>query len=131
MFKYLTKRLQAVIVIKQLYNCRRISIQLLLIEVARHYLRGVQMVHSAALGLMRIGLLIALIAIGVLLFHLGVFILLPWRMETKAILGIILGLTYVVIGAVVFHGAINEKMWMEKSGASMLLRKATEPPDQE
>jgi len=124
MFKYLTKGLLAGIAIKLLDNCRHLSIQMLKIDAAKCYLHGVQMARLSAIGLMRMGLVIGLIGVGVLLFHAGLFILLPWTPETKALLGMFLGLAYVAIGCVALHVAMNEKTWMEKSGAAEMLEEA-------
>ena len=62
--------------------------------------------------------------VGVLLLHAGLFILLPWTVEAKAVLGMFLGLAYVVIGGVALHVAMDEKTWMEKSGAAEMLEEA-------
>jgi len=125
MFKYLIKGLLAGMAIKLLDNYRRLSIQLLKIEAARCYLHGVQMARLSAMGLMGMGLVIVLICVGVLLFHAGLFILLPWILEAKAVLGMVLGLAYVVIGGVALRAAMDERTWMEKSGAAEMLKGAT------
>jgi hypothetical protein len=125
MFKYLTKGLLAGLAIKLLDNCRHLSIQVLKIEATQCYLHGVQMARLSAIGLMRMGLVIGLIGVGVLLFHAGLFILLPWTVEVKAVLGVFLGLAYVAIGWVALHVAMNEKTWMEKSGATEMLEEVT------
>jgi hypothetical protein len=125
MFQYLIKGLLAGIAIKLLDNYRRLSIQLLKIETAKCYLHGVQMARLSAIGLMGMRLIIALICFGVLLFHAGLFILLPWTMEAKAVLGMFLGLAYVVIGGVALRAAMDEGTWMEKSGAAEMLKEAT------
>ncbi len=124
MFKYLTKGLLAGIAIKLLDNCRHVSIQVLKIEAAKCYLHGVRMARLSAIGLMRMGLVIGLIGVGALLFHAGLFILLPWTAETKAVLGMFLGLAYVAIGCVALHAAMVEKTWMEKSGVTEMLDEA-------
>ncbi|OGV74329.1 MAG: hypothetical protein A3K19_02725 [Lentisphaerae bacterium RIFOXYB12_FULL_65_16] len=111
-------------VIRLLDNYRRLSTQLVKIEATKCYLRGVQMVRLSVVGLMLMGLVIGLICVGVLLFHAGLFILLPWSTETKAVLGILLGVGYVAFGCVALHAAIDEKMWMEKSGAADMLKDA-------
>jgi hypothetical protein len=130
MFKQLIKGLLDGIVVKLVDDYRRLSVQLLRIEAAKYYLRGVQMARLSALGLMRVGLMIGLISVGVLLFHAGLFILLPWTVEAKAILGMILGLVYVSMGGAALCAAMNEKTWMEKSGAAKMLEDATrEPPN--
>jgi len=125
MFKYLIKGLLAGIAIKLLDNYRHLSIQLLKIEAAKCYLHGVQMARLSAIGLMWMGLVIGLICVGVLLFHAGLFILLPWTVETKAVLGMCLGLAYVVLGGIALRAAMDEKRWMEKSGAAEMLEDAT------
>jgi hypothetical protein len=127
MFKYLTKGLLAGIAVKLLDNCRHLSIQVLKIEAAQCYLHGVRMARLSAIGLMQMGLVIGLIVVGALLFHAGLFILLPWTVEVKAVLGMFLGLAYVAIGWVVLHAAMDEKTWMEKSGAAAMLEEATDP----
>ena len=125
MFKALIKGLLAGVAITLLGTCRRLSIQLLKIETAKCYLHGVQMARLSALGLMGMGLVIGLICVGVLLLHAGLFILLPWSAEAKALLGMFLGLTYLIIGVVALRAAMDERTWMEKSGATEMLRRAT------
>jgi hypothetical protein len=131
MFRELIKGLLAGVAIKLLDNWRRLSIQLLKIEAAKCYLHGVQMARLSAIGLMWMGLVIGLICVGLLLFHAGLFILLPWTAETKAVLGMLLGLAYVLIGVVALHAAMDEKTWMEKSGAAKMLKEATGQPKEE
>jgi len=53
------------------------------------------------------------------------FILLPWSVRTKAVVGMLLGLVYVGLGAAVLRAAMDEKRWMKKSCASEMLRDAT------
>jgi hypothetical protein len=73
---------------------------------------------------MRMGLAIGLIGVGMLLFHAGLFILLPWTAESKAIVGIFLGLVYGAFGFVMLRATINEKTWMEKARVAELLEEA-------
>lgn len=125
MFKYPFNGILSVIAIKLLDNYRHLSMQLLKIEAAKSYLQGVQMARLSAIGLMRIGLLMSLICVGALLLHAGLFILLPWTLETKAVSGIILGLIYMVTSGVALRLSMDEKTWMDKSGASEMLKKVT------
>jgi len=118
------KGLLAGITIRLMDNWRRLSIQLLKIEAAKFYLHGVQMARWSAISLMRIGLAIGLICLGMLLFNAGLFVLLPWTVESKAVLGLFLGLAYVAIGYVVLHATINEKTWMEKARVAEMLEEA-------
>ena len=125
MLKYLLKGMLSAIAVKLLDNYRHLSLQLLKIEAAKSYLNGVQMARLSAIGLMRMGLVIGLMCVGVLLLHAGLFVLLPWTVEAKAGLGMILGLAYVVIGGFALRAAMNEKTWMEKSGVAEMLKEAT------
>ena len=125
MLKYLLKGILSAIAIKLLDNYRHLSIQLLKIEAAKSYLHGVRMARLSAIGLMRMGLVIGLVGVGALLFHAGLFLLLPWTVEAKAILGMFLGLAYVVIGGVALRAIMDERTWMEKSGAAEMLEEAT------
>ncbi len=120
----LIKGVLAGVAIKLLDNYRHLSLQLLKIEAATCYVRSVQMARRSAIGLMRMGLLIVLMGIGVLLLHVGLFVLLPWSVETKAILGMFLGVAYVAIGALALRAIMAEKNWMKKSGAADMLEKA-------
>lgn len=125
MFKYLLKGVLSAIAIKILINYRHLSIRLLKIEAAKAYLHGVHVARQSALGLMQMGLLIGLICVGVLLFHAGLFGLLPWTEKAKAILGLVLGLAYIAAGYIALRVGMDEKKWMEKSGASQMMRDAT------
>ncbi|OGV69456.1 MAG: hypothetical protein A2283_16350 [Lentisphaerae bacterium RIFOXYA12_FULL_48_11] len=125
MLKDLIKGLLAGIAIKLLDNYRHLSIKLFKIEAAKSYLQSVQIARLSALGLMQLGLVIALICLGTVLFHAGLFTLLPWTVKAKALLGMFLGLAYVISGSVALGAAMNEKIWMEKSGATKMLEEAT------
>lgn len=127
MIKHLLRGFVAGIAVSKMVRCRRVSIELLRIEAAKWYLRGLQMTRLSALGLMGMGLVITLIGVGLLLLHAGLFILLPWTVEAKALLGVGLGLVYVVVGAIALRLAMDEKMWMEKSGATRMVEEATRP----
>ena len=121
MFKDLLKGILSAIAIKMLDNYRHLTIQLLKIEAAKSYLHGVKMARLSALGLMGMGLMMSLICVGVVLFHVGIFVLLPWSVEAKAVLGIVLGLVYVAIGVFVLRAAMDERAWIKKSGAAEMM----------
>jgi hypothetical protein len=124
MLKYLLKGIMSALAIRMLDDYRHLSVQLIKIEATKSYLHGVQMVRSSAMGIMWMGLLIALICVGLLLFHAGLFILLPWTVKAKALVGMFLGLGYMAIGGIALHAAMREKTWMEKSGAAEMLEDA-------
>ncbi len=112
-----------------LENYRQRSLQLLRLEGAKCYLHALQMARVSAIGLMRMGLYIALIGCGGLLLHAGLLILLPWSAETKAILAMALGLAYVIIAGLALRSLLSQKKWMEKSGAADMLEVVIHPPE--
>ena len=128
MLKHLFKGVLAGMAIKLLDNYRCLSLQLLKIESATCYLRGVAMARRSAIGLIRMGLLTVLIGLGLLLLHAGLFILLPWSVQAKAILGICLGIGYVLLGGWGLWRAMDAKAWMIKSGAIELMEDAIGKP---
>ncbi|MCX7009010.1 MAG: hypothetical protein NTY53_17475 [Kiritimatiellaeota bacterium] len=125
MFKELLRGLLAGIAVKLLNHYRHLSVQLLKIEATKAYLRGVQLARQSALGVLGMGLMIGLICVGLVLIHAALFILLPWTLQAKAILGLGLGLVYVILGGVVLRAAMDEGVWMDKSGATAMLKEAT------
>lgn len=131
MFKYLFYGVLATFFVKLLNNYRTLSLQLLKIEAVKCYLQGVRMTRLAVLSLMRMLGLIVLIGVGMLLIHACAFILLPWSEEGKAVMGLCLGVAYVVIGVLALRGEMSEKTWMKTSGAAQLLDDVMKPSEPE
>ena len=125
MIKCLFKGILSSIAVRLLADYRNLSVRLLKIEAAKSYLNGVRLARLSAIGLIQAGLMIGLVLLGALLFHIGLFILLPWTLKAKALLGVCLGLIYVVCGVVMLRAITDEKIWMEKSGATQMLADVT------
>ncbi len=130
MIRCLFRGIVSALAVKVLANYRHLSIQLLRIEAAKSYLHGVQMARLSAISLIRTVFMIGLVCLGVLLFHAGLFILLPWTVKAKALLGVCLGTAYAVCGCAMLRTAMNEKTWMEKSGAAKMLEEVTRAKNQ-
>lgn len=124
MLKHLITGILSSIAVKILDSYRHLTVQLLKIEVTMSYLRGIQVARLSTIGLVCIGLLLAVISLGVALIHAGLFILLPWTHETKAWVGLGLGLAYVIAGVLALCAALDEKTWMDKSGATKMVAEA-------
>lgn len=130
MIKCLLKGILSTIAVRVLANYRHLSIQLFRAEAVKSYVHGVRLARLSAIGLMRAGLGIGLFCLGALLIHAGLFILLPWTVKAKAVLGVFLGLAYVAYGGVILRAVTDEKTWMEKSGAAKMLNEVTGVKDQ-
>ena len=129
MFMHLLKGLLAGFAVKLLENYRQLSVQLLKIETAKACVQGVQLARRSTLALLQLAALLGLIALGVVLCHVGLFILLPWSLTTKAVLALILGALYALAGGLLLRAAMTEQAWLEKSGAAKMTREALRPTD--
>jgi hypothetical protein len=125
MLNLLVKGYLATMAVKLLNNYRHLSAQFLQIEATKSYLHGVRLARLLTLRLLWMGLIISLICFGVMLIHVGIFLLLPCPLETKVLLGLILGLFYTVTGIVLLIVCMDEKRWMKQSGATAMLQEAT------
>ena len=124
---YLYKGVLSFVAVKVLANYRHLSLRALKIEVAKSYLHGVRMARLSALGLTLMGVVVGLILLGAALVHAGLFILLPGSVKAKAVISLLLGAAYVAAGALALRAAMDEKTWMEKSGATRMFKEATGP----
>jgi len=127
MFSNLFKGVVSAVALRILVNYQHLSIRMLKIEAAKSYLHGVRLVRLSAIGLMQVVFVVGLIGGGVLLLHAGVFILLPWTVKAKAILGLVMGTAYVVTGVLLLRVAMDEKTWLQKSGSVKMLEEVTAP----
>lgn len=125
MLKYMLKGIVSAMAVKLLVNYRHLSIHLLKVEATKSYIHGVRLARRSAIGMMLMGLVVGLILLGALLFHVGLFFLLPGGVKVKAALCMLLGLVYAVVGGLALRAAADERRWMEKSGASKMLNDAT------
>lgn len=121
MIKKLLKGMLSSIAVGVMADYRRLSVQLLKAEAAKSYLQVVRTARMLTICRIQVALTIALILLGALLFHVGLFILLPWTLKAKAILGMGLGLGYVIWGVVQLRTITDEALWVEKSGVAKML----------
>lgn len=124
LFSGLHKAFLAGMALERLDSCRRSSVRMAKIELARIYLQGVSKVRSSAGAMLRLCLMLGMLVMGLLLLHVALFMLLPWSLQTKAFLTLGLGVLYTLTGGLVIGLASRETFWMRKSGAQRLLEDA-------
>ena len=129
MLKYLLKGIASALAVKLLVNYRCLSVNLLNVEATKSYIHGVRLARRSAIGMMLMGLVVGLILLGALLFHAGLFFLLPGGVKVKAALCMLLGLAYSVAGGLALRAAADERTWMDKSGAAKMLDEVTRRHD--
>jgi hypothetical protein len=127
MLKYLLKGIVSAIAVKLLVNYRHLSVHLLNVEATKSYIHGVRLARQSLIGIVLMGLVVGIILMGAMLFHAGLFFLLPGSVKVKAAICMLLGLAYAVAGVLALRAAADERTWMEKSGATKMLEDATRP----
>ena len=107
---------------------RRLSIDLVKIEAAIWYVRGVQTARRLFLSALAVGLCLLLGGVGFILLHIGLYALLPW--PVNAIVLMSLGVIYMGIAVAGLAWACSEETWMRCSNADRCVALAlkNEPP---
>ncbi len=70
--------------------------------------------------------IITLIGAGFVLIPLALLIFMPWQPHTKAVVGIIIGVVYLLVPFAGMLTVLSEKRWMVVTGARHTLRKLVE-----
>ncbi len=86
------------------------------IRAAIWYLRAIRTVRQIYLLSMAGTLTLLLVVAGFVLFHIGLFAMLPT--PANAIVIMVLGLIYMVAGLCILRFVSSEKQWMQASGAA-------------
>ena len=103
------------------------SIDLLKIRAAIWYLRAVRTARQAYLLHVNLTLSVALAGAGFLMFHIGLFALLPPPFNAIALM--VLGCVYTVVGLYVVNATCSEQKWMRLTGADKCASLASKPRD--
>lgn len=108
-----------------LNSYRRLSIDLLKIQGAMAYVKGVQTVRRWWIGALLLASVLLLLAAGFVMIHVGFFLWVPWAPATKGLVLLGLGLIYMGLALAVLFKLCSEKAWMESSQANKLIEQAT------
>lgn len=103
---------------------RRISLDLLKIEAAVWYVRGVGVARQIALGGLAVAALVALAVVGFLLLHFGMYALVPAPLNAMILVG--LGAFYLIAALLALRWAFAEKTWMKYSQANEMVARAVQ-----
>ncbi len=106
-----------------LKSYRRASLDLLRIEAAVWYVRGVGAARQLFIGVLALAFLVALAVVGFVLLHVGLYALLP--APANALVLLVLGAVYLAGALLALRWACAEKTWMKYSKADHYVRQAT------
>lgn len=93
----------------------RLVLHLLRIEAAARMVRVVRMARLLFLGWLALCLLAVLVVAGLVLAHVGLYLLLPF--PANAITLLALGVFYLLLAGLVLAWAMSERTWLRVSGA--------------
>lgn len=111
-----------------LNSYRKLSLDLLKIQAASAYLKGVQTVRRAWIAALLMAVVLLLLAAGFVMLHVGLFFWIPGTMATKAVVLMGLGLLYMAVALGVIIALCSEKAWLKSSHASQFIEEATRKP---
>lgn len=94
---------------------RVFALDLIKIHAVMWYLRAIRTAHKMYLLCLATTLSMTLVGSGFVLFHIGLYALIP--APANAIALTVLGLTYVITGLCIMSALSSEKRWMKASGA--------------
>ena len=101
---------------------RRTALELLRIEAAVWYVRGVNAGRLFLIGGLALALLVELLIVGFVLLHVGLYALLPAPANAITILA--LGAFYLLVAGLVLRWLCAEKTWMKYSKADRCVAQA-------
>jgi hypothetical protein len=101
------------------------TVDLMKIEAASYYIKGVGKARKAFVGHLLLSGVQFLLLAGFLMIHASLFLYLDWPAKTKALLFMGLGAGYFIVALVAILRFCSQKKWMEFSGADELVAKLT------
>lgn len=110
-------------VLRLLERYSQVSLDLVRIEAAVWYVRGVGAARQLFIGGLALSFVVALAVGGFVLLHVGLYALLPTPANAISLLS--LGAIYLLIAILVLRWACAEKTWMKYSKAANFVERAT------
>ena len=99
------------------------TLRLLKVRVAIYYLEGIKTARQILILLCLLIFVITLIGAGLVLIPVALLLFMPWSPETKALVGLAVGLVYLLIPVVALFSLLSEKRWLKLTGTNDVLNK--------
>ena len=96
------------------------------IKAATYYVKAVQTARSGLMGYLGLCLLRYVMGFGFLLLHAGLALYLPWTLQEKGLLFLILGGSYMLITGIAFMILLAQRTWMKVSSADEAVIRAVQ-----
>lgn len=99
------------------------SLRLLRLRAASCYLEGIRGARRILILVCLLVFVITLICGGLVLVPVSMLLFMPWEPGTKAIVGIGIGVAYLLVPAIALVFLLSEKRWMRITRVTEVLRK--------
>ena len=99
------------------------SLRFLKLRAAICYLEGVKGARRILILVCTLVFVITLICAGLVLVPVSMLLFMPWEPGTKALVGIVIGVVYLLVPAIALILLLSEKRWMRVTGATEVLSK--------
>jgi len=116
------------VVLWLLKRYRELALDVIKIESAIWYVRGVRTARRAFLGVLALGICLTVGAVALVLIHSGLYALLPWPVNAWTLMG--LGVLYLIMVLLILRWVCSERTWMRYSGASEYTARVTRRRDE-
>jgi hypothetical protein len=123
--EHVLTKLLTFLVVGWLKSYQQNTVDLMKIEAASYYIKGVGKARKAFVGHLLLSGVQFLLLAGFLLIHAGLFLYLDWPIKDKALLALGLGAGYFIVALVAILRFCSQKKWMEFSGADEWVSKLT------
>lgn len=97
-------------------------LRMIKVQIAIGFLEGVRAARRILLLLVLLVFVITLIGGGLVLIPLSLLLFTDWAPHTKAIVGMVVGLLYLLIPVIALIPLLSEKRWMRITSANKVLK---------
>lgn len=97
-------------------------LRMMKVQIAIGFLEGVRAARRILLLVVLLVFVITLIGGGLVLIPLSLLLFMPWSLLTKAIVGSVIGLLYLLVPLAALVPLLSEKRWMRITSANKVLK---------
>ena len=83
------------------------------LKMSLMYVRTIKTLRLLFMSLLGMGVCLILLLVGLILFHVSLFMYAPWSMETKMLVGFLLSAIYLLATLVLFSKIFAADKWLE------------------
>ncbi len=91
------------------------------LKIALMYVRSVKTFRLLFMSLLSIGVCLVFLLVGLVLFHVSLFLYAPWSMATKMLVGLFFSLAYLMATFVIFTQIFSSDKWLKIFNADAIM----------